>query len=201
MASIQSGSTRWTHFHSALQLAIQRSAHKWTYEDFTECFSLWCEEEPEASAAMFKTVGQYMESGITNRCEQLFTQFNVKDNLDKLHAVVTEARARKQTNYEGKDIWRPDLEPKAAVRARTIPVLEKERDRLKQQLAELDTKNLELQARIQDNVKSQANADEETTKILDALEEALAKWSELPMDEMQSWTLQTAESISSTTPR
>lgn len=23
-------SRRWTHFHSAIQLAIQRSAHKWT---------------------------------------------------------------------------------------------------------------------------------------------------------------------------
>ena len=29
-ASTQAGSKRWTYFHSALQLAIQRSAHKWT---------------------------------------------------------------------------------------------------------------------------------------------------------------------------
>lgn len=29
-ASTQPGSKRWTYFHSALQLAIQRAAHKWT---------------------------------------------------------------------------------------------------------------------------------------------------------------------------
>ena len=29
-ASTQPGSKRWTYFHSALQLAIQRSAHKWS---------------------------------------------------------------------------------------------------------------------------------------------------------------------------
>lgn len=58
----------------------------------------------------------------------------MKKNLDNLHAVVTEARARKQAGYTGKDVWREDLHPKTAVRARTVPLLEKERDRL---LAEL----------------------------------------------------------------
>lgn len=61
----------------------------------------------------------------------------MKENLDKLHAVVTEARARKQTGYSGSDVWRDDLQPRAAVRARTIPLLQQERDRLKAQLAEV----------------------------------------------------------------
>ncbi len=61
----------------------------------------------------------------------------MKENLDKLHAVVTEARTRKQTGYDGKDVWKEDLQPRAAVRARTVPLLEKERDRLKAQLEEV----------------------------------------------------------------
>lgn len=65
-------------------------------------------------------------------------QFNVKENLDKLHAVVTEARARKQAeDYDGKDIWKEDLPPRAAVRAKTVPLLQQERDRLKAELAEV----------------------------------------------------------------
>lgn len=30
MVKTQPDSKRWTHFHSALQLAINRAAHKWT---------------------------------------------------------------------------------------------------------------------------------------------------------------------------
>ncbi|KAJ3479161.1 hypothetical protein NLI96_g9252 [Meripilus lineatus] len=218
MTSINSGSKRWTHFHSALQLAIQRSTHKWTFKDFTECFSLWCEEEPESSSSVFNIVAQHMESGMTaspshrtslgpvscalqNKCEELLTQFTVKDNLDRLHAVVTEARARKQTGYTGKDVWKEDLQPRAAVRARTIPLLEQERDRLMAELAELDSNNLDLQAEMQANVEARSVADKESAELLDILEEALRKWGEVPMDEIQSWSLQTAESLSNTNPQ
>ena len=85
MATTVSASKRWTHFHSALQLAIQRSARKWTYvaqlslhvnctlkwsvwiryEDFAECFSLWCEEEPDSSSSVCSTIANHLESSIT----------------------------------------------------------------------------------------------------------------------------------------
>ena len=70
-------------------------------------------------------------------CEELFKKYNVKENLDNLHAVVTAARARKQADYDSKDVWREDLQPRAAVRARTIPLLEHERDRLRAELAQV----------------------------------------------------------------
>lgn len=41
------------------------------YEDFTECFSLWCEEQPDASSSVFNTVAQHMESLITVRVSAL----------------------------------------------------------------------------------------------------------------------------------
>jgi len=197
MASVTPGSKRWTSFYAALQSAIQRSTHKWTYEDFTECFSLWCEEEPASSSTVFSTVAQHMESGITNRVDELLAQFNVKENLDKLHAVVTEAKARKQQPepYQGHDLWMENLQPRAAVRARTIPLLEKERDRLKETLAELEQNNLQLQAEMQANVKAREEADAEVVAILDFLEELREKWGEVPIEEIESWTLQTAESI------
>lgn len=201
MASTVSGSTRWTHFHSALQLAIQRSAHKWTYEDFTECFALWCEEQPDASSSVFNTVAQHMESLITNECEELLKRLDVKPNLDRLHAVVVEAKKRKAQGYTGKDIWKEDLKPDAAVRAKLVPLLEEERDRLKAQLEELDQRNRKLQAEMQANVQARDAADKECGKLLDVLQEIEKKWRDLPLEEIQSWALQTAESLPKTTAR
>jgi hypothetical protein len=59
---------------------------------------------------------------------------DVKPNVDRLHAVITDARARKKAGYSGNDIWREDVLPSAATRARIIPLLQTERDRLKAQL-------------------------------------------------------------------
>ena len=62
--------------------------------------------------------------------------------MDILHQVVTEARARRQRGETGDgstrvDGWRAGLQPRAAVRARTIPALERERDSLRARLAEV----------------------------------------------------------------
>ena len=73
---------------------------------------------------------------------KLFEQYDVQKNVDILHQVVTEARARRQRGetVDGStrvDGWRADLQPRAAVRARTIPALERERDSLRARLAEV----------------------------------------------------------------
>ena len=76
-----------------------------------------------------------------NGCEDILKKLDVKNNVDRLHAVVTEARARTHSAepYEGKDVWREDLHPGAAARAQILPVLEEERARLRKQLAEVRT--------------------------------------------------------------
>ncbi|KAI0794209.1 hypothetical protein C8Q74DRAFT_1247337 [Fomes fomentarius] len=199
-ASTQAGSKRWTYFHSALQLAIQRAAHKWTYEDFAECFSLWCDEQPENAATIFNLVSSRLESSITENSEELFKKYNVKENLDNLHAVVTAARARKQAGYDGKDVWREDLQPRAAVRARTIPLLEQERDRLQAELSQLTQENLELQSEMQQNVHTKEEADRDAARLLDVLDKALAKWDKIPWqdeDGPETWTLKVAEEAGS----
>jgi hypothetical protein len=61
----------------------------------------------------------------------------VKENLDILHAVVLEATARKQNSTAGADVWKQDLRPQAAVRARTIPLLEAEAQRLRAMLKDV----------------------------------------------------------------
>ena len=121
-------------------------------------------------------------------CEQLLKQYGVRENLDSLHAVVTEARARKQAGYNGHDVWREDLSPGAAVRARTVPVLEKERERLrtelqsvrlldvshlfsKQSFAQLDTENRRLQSEMQENVRAREEVDAEASQLLCFLSE------------------------------
>ena len=73
---------------------------------------------------------------IQNGCEDLLKKLDVKPNIDRLHTVVTEARARKQAGYDGKDVWKEDLHPSAAARAQIVPLLEEERDAGLEWLAE-----------------------------------------------------------------
>jgi len=118
----------------------------------------------------------------------------VKHNIDILHAVVTEARARKQRGEIGNDVWREDLQPRVAVRARTVPLLEKEAARLRASLEEMEKENMQLQAQLQRNVQDHQEADDKTMELLDILDEVYEKWSNLPLDQIEMWTVQTVES-------
>lgn len=62
---------------------------------------------------------------------------NLKQCIDDLHAAVVDAKLRKQRGEVRSDIWREDLHPRAATRARTVPLLENERERLLAELQEV----------------------------------------------------------------
>ncbi|EPQ56650.1 hypothetical protein GLOTRDRAFT_75457 [Gloeophyllum trabeum ATCC 11539] len=203
-ASTQSGSKRWTHFHSALQLAIQRVSHKWTYEDFTECFPQYCEKQPEVSSSLHTTLARHMEAQISAAADELLAEYNAKEKIDILHAVVTEARARRHMGggeAKRKDLWREDLQPRQAVRARTIPVLEQEVERLRRTLRDLEERNLRLQGQLEANVRARKKADDQVSQLLDIVDRIYAEWNKLPMEQIQEWTLQTAEITSAARPR
>ena len=69
--------------------------------------------------------------------ESMLAQYNAADAIDTLHKCVLEAKEAQKNGVELKNAWRADLAPRAAVRARTVPVLEEERDRMRVQLEEV----------------------------------------------------------------
>ncbi|KAG9309576.1 hypothetical protein JVU11DRAFT_10557 [Chiua virens] len=127
-------------------------------------------------------------------CETLFRDFDVRESINVLHHVVTDARGRKQRDEtEGKDIWKVDLEPRAAVRARTVPVLEAEVERLKETAT-----NEENQAsfeQLKANVRRQQEADAESAELLKNFDEIYSRWRKLPHDEISLWALRSTDSI------
>ncbi|KAF9005971.1 hypothetical protein BDQ17DRAFT_1352491 [Cyathus striatus] len=194
----QSGSRRWTHFHSALQLAVQRSAHKWSFEDFAECFPLYVEEDKNGASATFNSISDYTEAQIFRDLDKLFKDYNVQENIDILHRIVNEAKDRKARGEQGKDIWKEDLEPRVAVCARTVPVLEAEVQRLRGSLAEVEEENRRLQAQLEESVKGTDAMNEAVLEVLQELDTAYRRWQDLPMDDFETWTVQTIESLKPT---
>ncbi|KAK0189171.1 hypothetical protein F5146DRAFT_1003121 [Armillaria mellea] len=133
----QGGSIRWSYFHSALQLAVRRSARKWTYEDFAECFPTYTKEDKDGSTAIFNQISDYIETQSFRDLDRLFRSFNVQENIDILHRVIEEAKERKEARIERSDQWREDLEPRAAISARTISKLDEENARLREILSQV----------------------------------------------------------------
>lgn len=66
----------------------------------------------------------------------------MKQNIDDLHAVVSEARLRKKTGEVRQDVWKEDLHPREATRSRTIPVLTQARDHLMAELQQVSSQIL-----------------------------------------------------------
>lgn len=65
---------------------------------------------------------------------KLFEEYDVRDSIDSLHAIINEATKRKARGEKGEDVWREDVQPHQAVSARTVPRLQAEMVRLQERL-------------------------------------------------------------------
>ncbi|KAK0488664.1 hypothetical protein IW261DRAFT_1414174 [Armillaria novae-zelandiae] len=199
----QGGSIRWSYFHSALQLAVRRSARKWTYEDFAECFPTYTKEDKDGSTAIFNQISDYIETQSFRDLDRLFRSFNVQENIDILHRVIEEAKERKEARIERSDQWREDLEPRAAIAARTVPKLEEENARLRDILSQTEQENIALNTQLQARATQTDENDQQALGLLKKLDEAsrrdfetvvLGEWNTLPLEELETWTRQAMES-------
>ena len=125
--------------------------HRW--ENFTECFPVFCKEEGDRAQGVFNTLSRHMESSLVVRpclpmvflayasfqkaTDEFFDDVNLRQSIDDLHAAVVDAKLRKQRGEVRTDVWKEDLHPRAATRARTVPLLERERERLLAELQEV----------------------------------------------------------------
>ena len=82
-------------------------------------------------------VGFLRSGSFQEATDKFFDEVKLKQCVDDLHAAVVDAKLRKQKGVVRPDIWREDLHPRAATRARTVPLLEKERERLLAELQEV----------------------------------------------------------------
>ncbi|KAG8792760.1 hypothetical protein FRC17_008549 [Serendipita sp. 399] len=154
-------SRRAQHFRSALALMYKKAATAWTVEQFMECVGAWGEQNPAAAATMRVQLGQYLQETDQLKADEILDKFQAYEGIDSLAEAVAEAKeavenAGSSTQKQGskrrssvkkmddakdprkrKDAWRPDITPRNAVHAVTVPILEAERARLEKEYEEV----------------------------------------------------------------
>ncbi|KAG6873505.1 hypothetical protein C0995_014773 [Termitomyces sp. Mi166 len=172
---------------------------------------MYVEEDKNGASATFDNIADYIESQNVNDLEQLFKDYAVQENIDILHRVVNEAKERKAQGEVNKDVWRENLNPREAVSARTIPIIESEVKRLREALAEvwlaldvylsflrshqIQEENRSLQTQIEENVTAVVNTKKTAKQLLDKLDRVYDDWQNLPTEQIEAWTVQTMESL------
>ncbi|KAJ7281575.1 hypothetical protein C8J57DRAFT_1298062, partial [Mycena rebaudengoi] len=178
---------------SALELAIQSSARKWTFDDFTDCFPQYVEENKEGARQTYEQVADYIENANKRDLEKLFQDYELQRNIETLDKIVSEAKSRKATGNIGPNVWSENLHPRSAAGGRTIPILEAQAKRLRQTLQMLETETQALASELQDTVNETHSFDSRSVQLLDKIDEAHGAWSKVPMEEVEAWTAQVAE--------
>ncbi|PPR03204.1 hypothetical protein CVT26_008052 [Gymnopilus dilepis] len=165
------------------------------FEDFAECFPLYVESDKNGSSATFNSISEYIEAQNFRDLEKLFNDYNIRENIDTLHKVINDAKERKLRGDAGKDTWQDNLDPKVSVCARTVPVLKFEAARLRDLISQLEEENRNLEVELQTKVDATNNANEQVIDLLDQIDAAFRGWKDLPHEELEAWTVQTAESL------
>jgi len=134
-----------------------------------------------------------MQYSIEQQTEAMLTQYSAAEAIDTLHKCVLEAKEAQKNGTEPKDAWRDELAPRIAVRARTVPVLEEERDRMRKDLENLEQENLRLIAELKEQKREREAADGEAVRLLDALDETVRVFASVQEGDLVNWTLNNLE--------
>ncbi|KAJ6561085.1 hypothetical protein DFH09DRAFT_502733 [Mycena vulgaris] len=193
LRSHSGGSRRWSYFHSALELAIQRSAHKWNFEDFAECFPQYVEQDKDGAFQTFTQVADYIESTSKRDLDDLFNTYDLQNNIDNLDKIVSEAKTRRASGDVVPNVWRENLHPRSAICGRTIPILEAQAKQLRDSVAKLEAENLMLISELDGKIKDTDDLEARTIHILETVDQTHEAWSNIPMEELQAWTSEVAE--------
>ncbi|KAL1676586.1 hypothetical protein EV122DRAFT_291754 [Schizophyllum commune] len=193
-------SRRWIHFHSALQLAVSRASHKWTFEEFALCFPEFIEQDRDTASQLFNRTSDYIESQISRMVEDICKEHDMQTSIDTLHRIVNEAKERDQAlaatgQPPPPDVWSSSTTPRNAIAARTVPLLRQHRDQLKVMLDEQRARNAQMLRVVAENRAAAEVADRQVHEIMDAIEKVIAEFERLPVETLDSWAVTVHEAV------
>jgi hypothetical protein len=83
-------------------------------------------------------LGYLLTYGAQKESSELLRLYEARTAIDALDEAIVEAKKRQvEGENNHKDEWKPDIDPRTAVRARVMPVLEKEQAELQKELSEV----------------------------------------------------------------
>ncbi|KAL1747965.1 hypothetical protein HDZ31DRAFT_30834 [Schizophyllum fasciatum] len=200
MDNSSKASRRWVHFHSALQLAVSRASHRWTFEEFALCFPDFVEQDRDTASQLFNRTSDYIESQISRMIEDICKEHDMQASIDTLHRIVNEAKERDQAlaataRAPPPDVWSSSTTPRNAIAARTVPILRQQRDQLKAMLAEQRAKNAQMLRIVAENRAAAEVADRQVHETMDAIEGVISEFERLPVETLDSWAVTVHEGV------
>ncbi|KAF8705417.1 Nnf1, partial [Rhizoctonia solani] len=137
---------------------------------------------------------------IQKESSELLRLYEARAAIDALDEAIVEAKKRQveEDNGNHKDEWKPDIDPRTAVRARVMPVLEKEQAELQKELDELEEQNRKYIARIQRNRAEYRAIDQEIKSRLNTVEQVYKIINTMDNEELQQWMLAADEAGTTT---
>ncbi|CAE6436667.1 unnamed protein product, partial [Rhizoctonia solani] len=196
----ETASKRYQRFESCIYAASQSCSTKWTRDQFEMCFPAWVSEEASVANDIRKQISKFMEQTLVKESSELLRLYDARAAIDALDEAIIEAKKRQAEgdNASHKDEWKPDIDPRTAVRARVMPILEKEQAELQKELDELEEQNRKYIARIQRNRAEYRAIDQEIKSRLSRIDQVYKILNTMDNEDLQQWMLAADEAGTTT---
>ncbi|CAE7216456.1 unnamed protein product [Rhizoctonia solani] len=196
----ETASKRYQRFESCIYVASQSSSTKWTWDQFVVCFPTWVSEEAGVAGEIRMQISKFMKDTLVKESSELLRLYEARAAVDALDEAIIEAKKRQAEGESAnhKDEWKPDIDPRTAVRARVMPVLEREQAELQKELNELEEQNRKYLARIERNRAEYKAIDQEIKSRLNRVEQVYKIINNMDNEELQQWMLAADEAGTTT---
>ncbi|KAF8329475.1 uncharacterized protein EI90DRAFT_3017244 [Cantharellus anzutake] len=196
------GPATWTG--SGPKRAFRKANEKWTDEDCALCFPLLAEAVPHYLKKARKEAIDAGRAYATLEEAKITKSYDATIAIDALHACILEARRRDKARREENpppppqlssypDTWQPHMDPRASVRAHTVPLMGIELERVEKEIAAGEARNEILDSKLRANIAAQQEATARIRALLEKFHATVSSMSNPQIADLEQWAIMMEE--------
>ncbi|KAL1919351.1 uncharacterized protein VTP21DRAFT_2044 [Calcarisporiella thermophila] len=173
-------SGRALKLQQAFEKTLGKTLKSFSHERLTRIFPRIAKDSPEELQNAHQQTIEFLRKNIQDEFESILVSKNLIQKLTELDEMAEASKGKNTISLPQKT----SISPQGAIRARTVPVKEKELQRLKEEYNMIHQENSTLMVELEKKKNELDNLLENVSRVVNDVDKAITLSSQMPIDDI-----------------
>ncbi|KAI9137614.1 hypothetical protein BKA69DRAFT_880188 [Paraphysoderma sedebokerense] len=178
---------RFQKLQLSFNTALEKTLSTCSYEKLVSAFPQLSQDQPDALKSAHEQFIGFLRNSAMEEFKTILEKKKFPEKLDELDNLIDDAKKNNQVfdNTDAENINKLFITPEQSLLSRSIPMKQKEVERLKAEIAKMESQNKDLSASLIQNKKQVDELTQMVAGVIGNVEKTITMLSSVPVEEMK----------------